>query len=116
MAEYSLEAFRKCKIHHLQAGFLSGINRVVLAGAGKEGRAWRKILTAHGIDISLWVDVDPKKIGNLLHGVRVVAPGEVSPDDGRLLITVGTRGARAGIRQWADSAGFKEGTDYICVT
>ncbi len=116
MPEYSLESFRRCKLHHLQAGFLAGVESVVLAGAGKEGRAWRRILMDKGITVSLWVDVDPLKSGRILHGVNVVTPQEVSPKDGKLLITVGTRGARSGIRQWADSAGFVDGTDYICVT
>lgn len=116
MAEYSLEAFRACKLHHLQAGFLAGVERVILAGAGKEGRSWRRLLAAAGIEVSTWVDVDPRKIGRLLHGVRVVSPEEVSPLNGKMLVTVGTRGARAGIRHWADSAGFADGIDYLCVT
>jgi hypothetical protein len=62
------------------------------------------------------VDVDPKKSGRLLHGSRVVAPQELAPGAGRMLVTVGTRGARAGIRQWAERAGFRELTDFVCVT
>jgi hypothetical protein len=116
MTEYSLEAFRSCKLHHLQAGFLAGVDKVILAGAGKEGRAWRKVLADKGIEVSTWVDVDPRKIGRLLHGVMVVSPQEVSPANGKLLITVGTRGARTGIRHWADNAGFQDGVDYVCVT
>jgi len=116
MTEYSAEAFRRCKIHHLQKGFLQGSSEVILAGAGKEGRAWQRALAGAGIEVSLWVDVDPKKRGRMLHGAEVVGAEELMSVSGRMLVTVGTRGARAGIREWACKAGFKEGTDFICVT
>jgi len=116
MTEYSADAFRRCKIHHLQKGFLQGSSEVILAGAGKEGRAWQRALAGAGIEISLWVDVDPKKRGRILHGAEVVGAEELKSVSGRMLVTVGTRGARAGIREWACKAGFQEGTDFICVT
>ncbi len=116
LPEYTAEAFRACKVHHLQEGFLKGTKEVVLAGAGLEGRAWRRDLSRAGIAVSLWVDVDPRKIGRTLHGAPVVGPADVAPGAGKMLITVGTRGARDGVRQWAIRAGFKEGQNFICVT
>lgn len=116
MAEYTAAAFRSCKLHHLRQGFLQGVTEVVLAGAGKEGRAWQRLLAQAGIGVILWVDVDPRKHGRLLHGARVLPPEELVPDGRKLLVTVGTRGARAGIRQWATAAGFRELRDFICVT
>lgn len=116
MDEYSLEAFRACKLHHLQNGLLAGIDRVILAGAGKEGRAWKRALEATGISVSHWVDVDPRKRGRVLHGAMIHPPEEITPSHGRMLVTVGTRGARDGIRGWAVAAGFLEGADFICVT
>jgi glycosyltransferase involved in cell wall biosynthesis len=116
MAEYSADAFRRCKAHHLQSAFLKDSADVVLAGAGKEGRAWQRILAEIGITVSRWIDVDPKKRGRTLHGAEIVAPDDVSPNKCKMLVTVGTRGARAGIRAWACAAGFIEGADFICVT
>jgi glycosyltransferase involved in cell wall biosynthesis len=116
MDEYSADAFRACKLHHLATGFLAGRDRVTLAGAGKEGRAWQRLLTRQGITVSHWVDVDPRKQGRILHGAPVLPPEEVSPSLGPMLVTVGTRGARGGLRTWARSAGFNEGRDFICVT
>jgi hypothetical protein len=116
LAEYSADAFRRCKAHHLQNGFLNGAADVILAGAGKEGRAWQRILAESGIKVSLWVDVDPKKRGRTLHGAEIVSPEEILPGGAKLLVTVGTRGARAGIRKWAGSVGLAEGKDFICVT
>lgn len=116
MAEYSGDAFRRCKLHHLQSGFLQGVTEVTLAGAGKEGRAWQRLLAAAGIGLARWVDVDPKKHGRVLHGAMIVPPREIVPDNGKLLVTVGTRGARAGIREWARQAGLVELKDFISVT
>ena len=116
LEEYSTENFRACKLHYLQQEFLRGTRDVILAGAGLEGRRWRPILSGAGIAVSRWVDVDPRKIGRTLHGAPVLSADEIVAGDGKMLITVGTRGAREGIREWALKAGFKEGTDFICVT
>jgi len=116
MAEYSQEAFRACKLHHLKNGFLFGEEGVVLAGAGKEGRAWRRTLETMGISVSLWVDVDPRKAGRMLHGAEITSPAELDLCGRKMLITVGTRGAREGIRDWAVGSGYREGKDFVCVT
>jgi glycosyltransferase involved in cell wall biosynthesis len=114
--EYSAEAFRACKAHHLRNGFLKGSDEVILAGAGLEGRAWSRVLEREKTRVGLWVDVDPRKIGRTLHGAPIVGPTEVSPSDGKMLVTVGTRGARQQIRDWALAAGFREGENFLCVT
>jgi len=116
LPEYTAEAFRACKAHHLRRGFLSGMGEVILAGAGLEGRGWRRALVREGIAVSLWVDVDQRKIGRTLHGAPIVGPQFVSPGMGKMLITVGTPGAREGLRKWASEAGFREGIDFLCVT
>lgn len=116
MDEYTADAFRRCKLHHLRNGFLAGVTGVTLAGAGKEGRVWQRLLAEYGIRVNRWIDVDPKKRGQILHGTKIESPDDVSPDGGRMLVTVGTRGARAGIRAWATVAGFVDGSDFICVT
>jgi hypothetical protein len=116
MEDYSLAAFRACKVHHLRQGFLRGVDAVALAGAGVEGRAWRRALEQAGIAVSLWIDVDPRKVGRTLHGAAVV-PLEPFPRlPGKLLMTVGVRAAREELRGRAQRAGLTEGTDFLCVT
>ena len=112
---YAPHAFRLCKLHHLQEGFLKGERQVILAGAGLEGRAWHRILLESGIQVAAWVDVDPKKIGRQLHGAPVLATGDLTRNGTKLLMTVGARGARAVVRQTSRQAGFVEGTDSVCV-
>jgi glycosyltransferase involved in cell wall biosynthesis len=115
-ADYSADAFRLCKLHHLRNGFLKGEHEVILAGAGREGRAWRRILADVGILVSCWVDVDPRKLGRTLHGAPVLAMDRVKADGVKLLMTVGVRGARSVVREWASQAGFEEGATSLCVT
>jgi glycosyltransferase involved in cell wall biosynthesis len=116
MGEYAAEAFRRCKAHHLQRGFLRGATAVALIGAGQEGRAWRKVLGDAGIGVKSWIDLDPRKVGRDLHGTPVLAADTVMPGNGPMLVTIGTRGARALVRQWAAERGLTEGADYVCVT
>ena len=116
MSEYTAEAFRRCKAHHLRNGFLRDTEAVTLIGAGLEGRAWRKALAETGIGVSRWVDLDPRKVGRDLHGAPVAAADTVEPGSGPMLVTIGTRGARVLVRQWAASRGLVEGIDYVCVT
>lgn len=112
----SADAFRACKAHHLKQQFLSGIDEVTLAGAGQEGRAWHRALAGAGIRVSRWIDVDPRKVGRMLHGAPVLGTADVLPGEGKMLLTVGTRGARDTVRGWAIGAGFRDGIDFVCVT
>lgn len=117
LPEYTAAAFRKCKVHHLKRGFLAGVTEVTLAGAGLEGRAWYRTLREEDIRVVRWMDVDPRKIGRMLHGAPVVGTDEVVAEKGvKMLFTVGTRGARDQVRDWAFRAGFSEGEDFLCVT
>ena len=102
--------------HHLRQGFLREVAAVTLIGAGQEGRTWRKVLAEVGIVVRRWVDLDPRKVGRTLHGAPVVAADTVKPGTGPMLVTIGTRGARALVRQWATDRGLVEGADYVCVT
>jgi glycosyltransferase involved in cell wall biosynthesis len=116
MAEYAADAFRRCKAHHLRNGFLRGASSVTLIGAGLEGRAWRRVLEDVGIKVTRWVDLDPRKIGRQLHGALVVTMEALEPGSGPMLVTIGSRGARAQVRQSASAQGLVEGQDYVCVT
>ena len=58
------------------------------------------------------------KAVHALNGIDLqVLPAQNLPAIGKkMLITVGTRGAREEVRTWADATGFREGTDFLCVT
>lgn len=112
----SLAAFRRGKAHHLARTFLRGIDAVTLWGAGDEGKAWRLALAGEGIRVGRWIEVDRRKIGQIIHGAPVTTATVLQPGSGKMLITVGAKGARAEIRGWCDALGLIEGRDYCCVT
>ncbi len=60
------------------------------------------------------VDINPRKIGRKIHGVRVIAPEELPPPSGCFVVVmVGTPGARDEIRGRLNPRGFREFADYV---
>lgn len=115
MDAYAADAMRRCKFHHLRGSFLKDVSEVVLAGAGKEARAWQRVLAPEGVRVSHWLDIDPRKVGRILHGAPVLRPAELSLEGRRMMVAIGLRGARDSFRQTARELGWREGIDFICV-
>lgn len=115
MDEYATDAFRSCKCHHLLRGFLHSCSDVVIAGAGQEARAWQRLLTAADVTVSGWLDVDPRKIGRILHNAPVISPDQLRLDGRKMLVAIGVRGAREQFRKLAEKSGWQEGVDFVCV-
>jgi glycosyltransferase involved in cell wall biosynthesis len=115
MNEYAVNAFRTCKCHHLLRGFLHNCFDIVIAGAGLEARAWQRLLSSTGVRVSTWLDIDPKKIGCILHSAPVVHPNELKLNGRKMIVAIGVRGAREQFRVVAENCGWQEGIDFICV-
>jgi glycosyltransferase involved in cell wall biosynthesis len=115
MDEYATDAFRACKCHYLLRGFLDSCTEVVMAGAGLEARAWQRLLSAAGISVTAWLDVDPRKIGRTLHNAPVISPGQLKLDGRKMLVAIGVRGAREQFRVVAEKQGWHEGMDFVCI-
>jgi glycosyltransferase involved in cell wall biosynthesis len=115
MDEYALHAFRACKCHHLLYGFLQSSADIVIAGAGLEARAWQRLLTAAEVTVSTWLDVDPRKIGRILHNAPVISPEELHLNGRKMIVAIGVRGARDQFRGVAARRGWQEGMDFVCV-
>ena len=115
MNEYAAHAFRACKCHHLLLGFLNGITDVVIAGAGQEARAWQRLLAEAGVTVSTWLDVDPRKIGRVLHHAPVISPDELQLNGRKMIVAIGVRGAREQFRTVAKTYKWYEGMDFVCV-
>lgn len=113
--EYSTHAFRRCKLHHLQQGFLKACSELVMVGAGLEARAWQRLLAADGIRVTQWLDIDPRKIGRTLHGAPVTRPEDLQLVGRKMLAAIGVRGAREQFRSVALKRGWQEGMDFVCV-
>ncbi len=113
--EYAAHAFRACKCHHLLHGFLQNTSDVVIAGAGLEARAWQRLLADVEVTVSTWLDVDPRKIGRILHNAPVISPDELDLNGRKMIVAIGVRGAREQFRTVAERRGWQEGMDFVCV-
>jgi cellulose synthase/poly-beta-1,6-N-acetylglucosamine synthase-like glycosyltransferase len=115
-ARYALERHMALKVEFLASGPLDGRREVALWGAGQTGRAFARALEARGRAVTLFVDVDPRKIGRRVRGAPVVEPEEVGRARGLpLLVAVGAPGARDLIRAELARQGFEELREYWCV-
>jgi glycosyltransferase involved in cell wall biosynthesis len=113
---YSPEAFRSCKIHYLRQGLLQGRDKVNIWGAGRVGKDFARALADAGIRVATFFDIDPRKIGQEIHGATVLPVDEATRHRAEyLLVAVGAPGARELIREELAEAGFEEPRDYCCV-
>ena len=83
-------------------------NGVVVWGAGPWGRRSREAL-AQDETVRAFVDIDPRKIGQTIHGAPVVPPEALNRFDGAFVVAaVGQRGAREYIRAALEGMGWRD--------
>jgi GT2 family glycosyltransferase len=113
---YSAASFRRCKVHHLRHTLLAGDRGVVIWGAGPVGKTFARELQRHHVPVHAFVDLDPRKIGQTVHGAPVVATDAADGFPGALhLAAVGQPDARDRIRAMAGALGLREGADIVAV-
>ena len=111
---YSPDRFRERKIEALLDGPLAGRDTVVW-GAGQIGKAWSRALGERGVRVRAFVEVDPRKLGQRIHGAPVVDVDAGSALRGALhLAAVGQPGARERIRAVARGRGLDD-ADLVAV-
>jgi glycosyltransferase involved in cell wall biosynthesis len=115
-SRYRIDAFRACKAHFLCRSLLRDTRRYVLWGYGSTGRKIRTALLAHARAPSRIVEIHPGRLGNTIHGARVVPPDEVRPEiDRPMVVAVAGRDPRQRIRDFLRRRGFVETRDFVCV-
>ena len=115
-ARYGAERFREVKIEDLERGELRAGRPVVIWGAGPVGKGWARALLRRGHRLQAFVEVDPRKIGNVVHGARVLPLEAAAGLPGALhLGAVAGPGPRSRIRAAAASLGLREGEDFVAV-
>jgi glycosyltransferase involved in cell wall biosynthesis len=112
---YAPARFLQAKLAALLRGPLAG-RAAVVWGAGPIGKAWARALVAAGSPPRAFVEVDPRKVGNRIHGVPVVSVTQAPALAGALhLGAVGQKGARERLRAEAGRLGLREGEDFFAV-
>ncbi|MCI0435160.1 MAG: glycosyltransferase [Gemmatimonadetes bacterium] len=113
---YDPDAFRRCKIVWLERTLLRQRDGVVVWGAGPVGKHFGRELLARGIRLRAFVDVDPRKIGQVIHGVPVIAATGIQRfPDAFTVAAVSGAGPRAEIRGALVAAGLVEMVDFCAV-
>jgi len=111
---YAAPRFQALKVAALLAGPLRGGRRVVIWGAGPIGKGWARALGPHRV--AAFVEVDPGRIGQVIHGAPVVDVAGALRWPGALhLAAVGRPGARERIREESRRLGLVEGRDLVAV-
>jgi len=113
---YSLGSFLRCRVHHLVRGPLAHGRDVVVWGAGPVGKTFARALQAEGIRVAAFVELDPRKIGQEIHGAPVLDTGQALQIRGPLHASaVGQPGARARIEALLEGAAMAPGADFVAV-
>lgn len=115
-ARYAPDAFLACKVHHLRQTLLRSRKGVVMWGAGPVGKAAARALLAAGTPMLAFVEVDPRKLGQEIHGAPVLDTESGLRIGGALhLAAVGQPGARERLRETLAGAGLEELTDFVAI-
>ncbi len=113
---YSLDAFRRCKVHYLARTLLQDRDGVVVWGAGPTGKGIARTLLEAQVSLQAFVDLDPRKIGRRIYGAPVVPPTMINEYQGSFcLAAVAQPGARQEIRAALADAGWLETKDFVAV-
>ena len=116
-SRYAPEAFLGCKVHYLMRTLMRGRAGVVIWGAGPVGKALSRALRGAGVRVDAFVELDPRKIGQKIHGATVVDTEAGLRKKGPLLhvAAVGQEGARNRLIALLRGAGFAELEDFVAV-
>jgi glycosyltransferase involved in cell wall biosynthesis len=115
---YAQARHRSLKVAALLSGPLRDERPLLFWGAGLEGKPLLRALLARGRRPVAVIDIDPRKVGNRLHGVPVVPKAALSELVSRhpgvlVLVAVGIPEARPGIRDDLAAVGLVEGESYL---
>jgi len=113
-ARYDRRRFFTTKLRHFPAAVPRGTT-LQIWGAGRTGRRWARALTGRGYEIARFVDIDPRRWGQLIHGVPVHAPATPERADGFVLAAAGSLGAREAIEHCLQPRGLRPWFDYLAI-
>jgi glycosyltransferase involved in cell wall biosynthesis len=114
---YAREAFDSLRAHYLASDPRLRGRALVYWGAGRPTRLRARRLISQGFPVQAWIDIDPRKIGQVVWGARVELPEWLAQQRPRpfVLIYVTNHGAQALIEPLLAEWGYRAGADYLWV-
>ena len=113
---YGPDAFREVKLHFLSQTLLKDRDGLVIWGAGPVGKAFARAALRRGVSVRAFVELDPRKIGQEIHGAPVLTPSQGALLRESLGVSaVGKTGVREEIRSALRQYGWTEGRDFVAV-
>ena len=113
---YSLAAFRACRVHHLRRSVLGGRTGVVVWGAGPTGKSLAREFAAQGVEVRAFVEVDPRKIGQQIHGAPVCeAEAARGFPDALHVGAIARASGREAVRAAAVGEGLVDAVDFVAM-
>lgn len=112
------EAFDRLRAAYLARDprLIEARNRLVIWGAGRKTRHRVSHLLAHNFAPQAWIDIDPRKIGNIVGGARVHPPTALRTLETPFVLSyVRNHGAREDIGRELQRYGLLEGVDWLSV-
>ncbi len=119
-ARYSREAFDRLRARYLsQDSRLHQDRPLVFWGAGRRTRKRCRYLLDEGFQVTAWIDVDERKIGNVVWGAPVRPPQwlnrPIHANRPFVLSYVSRHGAAERISAGLRQMGYRPGEDYLLV-
>ncbi|MDJ0806633.1 MAG: glycosyltransferase [Gammaproteobacteria bacterium] len=114
----SRQAFDRIRAHYLARDplLLDRKNNLVVWGAGRKSRKRCELLLVQGFETKAWIDIDPKKIGNVIIHVPVVAPAWLRRTPRPfVLVYVNNHGARQLIGESLAAMSYRPREDYLMI-
>jgi len=114
---YSKNAFDQLRAKYLAIDKRIPTDRpLVFWGAGRKTRLRAQLLIKQGFPPSAWIDVDPKKIGNIIHSARVHPPEWLHQYNKPFVLNyVNNYGAREKIEKFMETCGYRQDEDYLMI-
>jgi glycosyltransferase involved in cell wall biosynthesis len=113
---FGLDRFFDLKMRFLLPRLRRAGRALAVVGGGPDAKRWARRLRDEGLDVRYLVDVDPRRIGQTVHGARVLAYDDIARTrDCFLLVALGRAGGREEARRQLVDAGFAEERDFLCV-
>ena len=112
----SIESFYKMKTPYLANWLHDNVSPdrpIYVIGAGKMSRQRALLLEKSGVVIKGWIDVDPKKIGNIVNGKRVHGRDILKKENCFAVAYLAGHDANDQLEEFMLSEGYIPGKDYI---